>query len=218
MVRVFSEGLPVAASEQDIRRIRGLGGESDSGSRELARYVAEVGRAYDAGVKPMLVFRLDRYLRGGDHYSFNQQGFAAVRFTEYREDFHHQHQNVRTEGGIEYGDLPKFVDYDYVARVARLNAATLASLAAAPAPPANVHLVTKGLDNDSTLTWDASPGATEYEVVWRATTAPEWEHAQSSGSPTRATLKLSKDNVIFAVRAVDAAGHRSLPVVPVPER
>lgn len=218
MVRVFSEGLPVAASEQDIRRIRGLGGESDSGSRELARYVAEVGRAYDAGVKPMLVFRLDRYLRGGDHYSFNQQGFAAVRFTEYREDFHHQHQNVRTEGGIEYGDLPKFVDYDYVARVARLNAATLASLAAAPAPPANVHLVTKGLDNDSTLTWDASPGATEYEVVWRATTAPEWEHAQSFGGATRATLKLSKDNVIFAVRAVDAAGHRSLPVVPVPER
>jgi hypothetical protein len=157
-------------------------------------------------------------LRGGDHYSFNQQGFAAVRFTEYREDFHHQHQNVRTEGGVEYGDLPKFVDYEYVARVARLNAATLASLAAAPAPPANVHLLTKNLDNDSTLTWDASPGATEYEVVWRATTAPEWEHAQNFGSATKATLKLSKDNVIFAVRAVDAAGHRSLPVVPVPER
>ncbi len=218
VVRVFSEGVPAAATEQDIRRIRGLGGESDSGSRELARYIADVGQAYDAGVKSMLVFRLDRYLRGGDHYSFNQQGFAAVRFTEYREDFHHQHQNVRTEGGIEYGDLPKFVDYDYVARVARLNAATLASLAAAPAPPANVRLLTKNLDNDSTLTWEASPGAAEYEVVWRATTAPEWEHSQNFGSATRATLKLSKDNVIFAVRAVDATGHRSLPVVPVPER
>jgi hypothetical protein len=218
VVRVFSEGVPVAATDQDIRRIRGLGGESDSGSRELARYIAEVGRTYDAGVKPMLVFRLDRYLRGGDHYSFNQQGFSAVRLTEFREDFHHQHQNVRTENGIEYGDLLKFVDYDYVAHVARLNAATLASLAAAPGPPTNVHLLTKDLENDSTLTWDAAPGATEYEVVWRATTSPEWEHAQSFGNATRATLKLSKDSVIFAVRSVDGAGHRSLPVVPVPER
>ncbi|MGC2476671.1 MAG: M28 family metallopeptidase [Candidatus Sulfotelmatobacter sp.] len=218
VVRVFSEGVPVAATEQDIRRIRGLGGESDSGSRELARYIAEVGRAYDAGVKPMLVFRLDRYLRGGDHYSFNQQGFPAVRLTEFREDFHHQHQNVRTENGIEYGDLAKFVDYDYVAHVARLNATTLASLASAPAPPANVHLLTRELENDSTLTWGASPGATEYEVVWRATSSPDWEHEQSFGNATRATLKLSKDNVIFAVRAVDGAGHRSLPVVPTPER
>jgi Zn-dependent M28 family amino/carboxypeptidase len=220
VVRVFSEGVPTAATEQDLRRIRGLGGESDSGSREVARYVAEVGRAYDAGVKPMLVFRLDRYLRGGDHSAFNQQGFSAVRFTEFREDFHHQHQNVRTENGIEYGDSLKFVDFDYVARVARLNAATLASLAAAPSPPANVHLLTKDLENDSTLTWEASPGglATEYEVVWRATTSPDWEHIHNVGSATRTTMRLSKDNVIFAVRAVDRAGHRSLPVVPVPER
>jgi hypothetical protein len=220
VVRIFSEGVPVAASEQDIRRIRGLGGESDSGSRQLARYIAEVGRTYDAGVTPMLVFRLDRYLRGGDHYSFNQQGFAAVRFTEFREDFHHQHQNVRAETGVEYGDSLKFVDFDYVAHVARLNAATLASLAAAPAPPANVHVLTKELDNDSTLTWEAAPGglAAEYEVLWRATSSPEWEHAQGVGSATRTTMKLSKDNVIFAVRAADRAGHRSLPVVPVPER
>ncbi len=132
VVRVFSEGLPAAASEQDIRRIRGLGGENDSGSRQLARYIVDVGSSYDAGVKPVLVFRLDRYLRGGDHSAFNQQGFTAVRFTEWREDFHHQHQNVRTENGIEYGDLPKFVDFDYVAGVARLNAATLASLARRP--------------------------------------------------------------------------------------
>lgn len=220
VVRVFSEGIPAAASEQDIRRIRALGGESDSGSREVARYIADVGQTYEAGLKPMLVFRLDRYLRGGDHYSFNQQGFSAVRFTEFREDFHHQHQNVRMENGIQYGDLPKFVDYDYVAHVARLNAATLASLAAAPAPPANVHLATKELENDSTITWDASPGglATEYEVLWRATTSPQWEHAQNVGNVTRTTMKLSKDNVIFAVRAVDSAGHRSLPVVPTPER
>lgn len=220
VVRVFSEGVPAAATEQDLRRIRGLGGESDSGSRELARYIGEVGQTYDAGVKPMLVFRLDRYLRGGDHSAFNQQGFSAVRFTEFREDFHHQHQNVRTENGIEYGDSLKFVDFDYVAPVARLNAATLASLASAPAPPANVHLLTKDLENDSTLTWEASPGglATGYEVVWRATTGPVWEHVESVGSGTRTTMKLSKDNLTFAVRAVDKAGHRSLPVVPVPER
>lgn len=218
VVRVFSEGVPVTAMEQDLRRIRGLGGESDSGSRELARYIAEVGRTYDAGVKPMLVFRLDRYLRGGDHYSFNQQGFAAVRLTEFREEFQHQHQNVREENGIQYGDLPEFVDYDYVAHVARLNAATLASLASAPGPPGNVHILTKDLENDTTLTWDASAGAASYEVIWRGTTSPEWEHAQSFGNATRATLKLSKDNVIFAVQAVDTEGHRSLPVVPVPER
>ena len=220
VVRVFSEGLPAAATEQEIKRIRGLGGENDSASRQLARYIADLGTAYDAGVKPMLVFRLDRYLRGGDHYSFNQQGFAAVRLTEFREDFHHQHQNVRTENGIEYGDLAKFVDFDYVAHVARLNAATLASLASAPAPPANVHLLTKDLENDSTLTWEKSPGglASGYEILWRATTSPEWEHAEPVGNVTSATLKLSKDNVIFAVRAVDAHGHRSLPVVPLPER
>ena len=220
VVRVFSEGVPAAATEQEIRRIRGLGGESDSSSRELARYIADVGRTYDAGVKPMLVFRLDRYLRGGDHSSFNQEGFAAVRFTELREDFHHQHQTPRTEDGVEYGDFSKFVDFDYVARVARLNAATLASLAAGPAPPANVHLLAKNLENDSTLTWEGSPGglATGYEVVWRATSSPEWEHALKVGNVTRATLQISKDEVIFAVRAMDAAGHRSLPVVPAPER
>jgi hypothetical protein len=218
VVRVFSEGIPVAADEKQLRQIRNLGGESDSSSRELARYIAEVGRTYDAGVKPLLIFRLDRYLRGGDHYSFNQEGFAAVRFTEYREDFNHQHQNIRTENGIEYGDLPKFVNFEYTAAVARLNAATLASLASAPAPPANVRLETRKLDNDSTFAWDAVPGAASYEIVWRATSAPDWDHAQLVGNDTWATLKLSKDNVIFAVRAVDNERHRSLPVVPVPER
>jgi hypothetical protein len=218
VVRVFSEGLPAAASEAEIKRIRALGGESDSTSRELARYVADVGRSYDSGVKPLLIFRLDRFLRGGDHYSFNQQGFAAVRFTEFREDFNHQHQTPRTENGIEYGDLPKFVDFDYVAHVARLNAATLASLASAPALPANAKMQTKDLENDTTLTWEPSAGAAAYEVVWRSTKAADWEYVQTVSTGTRATLKVSKDNVIFGVRAVDAAGHRSLPVVPEPER
>lgn len=220
VVRVFSEGLPAAPDEKEISRIRSQGGENDSPSRELARYISAVGRTYTTSVKPLLVFRLDRYLRGGDHYSFNRQGFAAVRFTEFREDFHHQHQNVRTENSIEYGDLAKFVDFDYVAQVARLNAATLASLASAPAPPANVHLLAKDLENDSTLTWEASPGglASAYEILWRSTTSPDWDHSENVGSVTRATLKLSKDNVIFAVQAVDTQGHRSLPIVPLPER
>jgi Zn-dependent M28 family amino/carboxypeptidase len=220
VVRVFSEGLPVAADEKQLRQIRGLGGESDSISRELARYVAETGRTYDVGVRPMLVFRLDRYLRGGDHYSFNQEGFAAVRITEYRENFTRQHQTIRTENGIEYGDLPKHVDFDYVSHVAKLNAATLASLASAPAPPNDVRIVTKELINDSTLLWDPSPDghAVAYEVLWRATSSPEWEHSQRVDSGTRVTLPISKDNVIFAVRAVDRDGHRSLPAIPQPER
>ncbi len=218
VVRVFSEGMPVAATEAELRLIRNLGGESDSASRQVARYIAEIGRTYDTGVKPLLVFRLDRYLRGGDHFSFNQQGYPAVRFTEFREDYNHQHQNVRTENGIEYGDLLKFVNFDYVANVARLNAATLASLASAPVPPAKVRLQTKELENDSTLTWEASPGASAYEVLWRSTSSPEWEHGQAVGNVTHATLPLSKDNVIFGVRAVDQQGHRSLVVVPQPQR
>ena len=218
VVRVFSEGVPLTADDKQLKQIRALGGESDSPSRELARYVAEVGAAYDPGVKALLVFRLDRYLRGGDHSAFNQQGYAAVRFTEYREDFNHQHQTLRTENGIEYGDLPKFVDFDYVANVARLNALTLAALASAPASPANVRVVTSNLDNDSTLKWEPSADASGYEVIWRATSSPVWEHAQNVGNVTTITMKLSKDNLIFAVRAVDREGHRSLPVVPSPER
>lgn len=220
VVRVFSEGLPVSASDADVRRIRSLGGENDSPSRQLARYIADDALTYDIGIKPMLVFRLDRYLRGGDHYSFNQQGFAAVRVTEFSEDFNHQHQNVRSENGVEYGDLPKFVNFDYIAHVAQMNAAALASLASAPAPPAKVRLQTKDLTNDSTLAWDPSPGgrAASYEVLWRSTTDPYWEHSQNAGNQTQLTLHLSKDNVIFAVRAVDSQGHRSLPVVPLPER
>ncbi len=218
VVRVFSEGVPRAIDDGHLKLMRAAGGESDSQSRELARYIAEIGNEYGVAVQPLLIFRQDRYLRGGDHASFNEQGYAAVRFTEYREDFTRQHQNVRTEDGIEYGDLLKFVDFDYVARVARLNAATLAALAAAPAPPSQVTLLTSKLENVSMLEWAAAPGAVGYEVLWRATSSPDWEHAQSAGNDTRITLNLSKDNVIFAVRAVDGRGHRSLPVVPEPKR
>src|SRR5207302_1407311 len=143
-----------------------------------------------------------------------------VRFTEFRENYDHQHQNVRTENSVEYGDLPKFVDFDYVANVARINAATLAALASAPAPPRNVRLETKELGNDSTLVWEspADSRAVSYEVLWRATAAPDWEHSQAVTKATNTTVPVSKDNVIFAVQSVDEAGHSSLPVTPQPER
>jgi hypothetical protein len=219
-VRVFSEGIPAAASEADLRRIRSVGGENDSASRELARYIHSVSEGYDFGsFTPKLIFRRDRYLRGGDHSAFNEQGFAAVRFTEYREDYNHQHQNVRTENGIEYGDLPKFVDFDYVANVARLNAATLASLASSPAPPSDVRLLTKQLENDSKIEWKPAPGATAYEVLWRKTTDPDFsEDDVLRTTEPKVDLPDSKDNVIFGVRSVDAKGHRSLIVIPEPER
>lgn len=220
VVRVFSESIPANTTEAQLRMIRALGGENDSPSRELARYIAQTARTYQTEVAPLLEFRRDRYMRSGDHTSFNEQGFAAVRFTEFQENYNHQHQNVRTENGIEYGDLPRFVNFEYVANVARLNATTLAALASAPAPPQNVRLETKGLANDSTLVWEAPAGrrAVGYEVLWRATAAPDWEHAQSVGKVLKATIPVSKDNVIFALQAVDEAGHRSLPIVPIPER
>ena len=236
-VRVFSESIPANATPEEIRRIVALGYESDSPSRELARAIADVGSTYDAAVKttvtglgaeiiqvfhPVLEFRRDRFLRGGDHSSFNQEGFAAVRFTEWREDFNHQHQNVRTENGTEYGDLLKFVDFDYVVRVARLNAATMAVLASAPPPPEKVRVVTRDLDNNTTLRWDAGHGApsgTTYELVWRETAAQDWQRSLATKPGDQSvTVPISNDNVIFGVRAVDPAGHRSVAVVPMPER
>lgn len=221
-VRVFSEGIPTTASDADVRLIRSTGGENDSPARELARYVAEVGKAdFPKTFQPTLIYRRDRFLRGGDHISFSQEGYPAVRFTEWREDFHHQHQDLRTENGIEYGDLPKFVDFDYVANVARLNAATLATLAMAPAPPDDAKLETKGLENNTTVNWKPSPGglATGYELVWRATDAPNWEfHKDFPGDATTATVDVSKDNVIFGLRAVGKNGLKSPVVIPTPQR
>jgi hypothetical protein len=222
VVRVFSEGIPVSADEKQVKQIRALAAESDSPSRQLARYIEANSQEYLPAktFQPLLVFRPDRFLRGGDQTSFNREGFASVRFTEFRENYNHQHQTLRTENGVEYGDLPKFVNYDYVANVARLNAATLASLASAPAPPANVRVLTKELQNDTTLAWEASPGglATSYEVLWRDTTAGDWQHGKEVGNVTKVRLPMSKDNVFFAVQAVAANGHRSLAVMPLPER
>ena len=232
-VRVFSQGIPTNATPEETRRTLTLGLESDSPSRELAREITLVNRTYFPtkataaahNFQPVMVFRLDRYLRGGDHSSFNQQGFAAVRFTEWRENFDHQHQNVRTADGKEYGDLLKFVDFQYVANVARLNAATLATLASAPASPEDVHVVTTDLDNNSTLKW--TPGAgmpanATYDVEWRDTSAPDWQWHQPVAAADAAkgsvTLPVSKDNVVFGLRACNAAGECSPAVAPVPER
>jgi hypothetical protein len=243
VVRVFSESVPATATAAEQKQMLGLGAENDSPSRELARTVAEVAPAYfkatterppalKGGMRsmmmrqvpafhPVLVLRRDRYLRGGDHTSFNGEGFAAVRFTEWRENFDHQHQTVRMEDGVQYGDLLQYVDFDYVVKVARLNAATLAMLADAPSEPQRVRLLTKDLDNESDLVWDAAafaPAGTSYEVVWRATDELMWTHSQSAGSETHLKVQVSKDNVLFGVRSVDAAGHRSLPVPPLPSR
>lgn len=244
-VRVFSEGIPAAATPKQVHLIEMLGYASDSPSRELAREIVGVDQTYfgphvhgnkhttfsagGSSFHPVLEFRSDRFLRGGDHESFNQQGFAAVRFTEWREDFNHQHQNVRTENGVQYGDLLKFVDFKYVADVARLNAATLATLASAPPAPVDVKVVTSNLDNNSTLKWKAGAGAptdTQYEIVWRELAAPDWQFSapaakfggKGADGVYTATLPVSKDNVIFGVRSADGQGHRSPAVPPMPER
>ena len=232
LVRVFSEGVPLAATLDQQRRIRALGQENDSPSRQLARAIADTARTYfpanSAAFIPVLIFRPDRYLRGGDHISFNREGFAAVRFTEWREDFNHQHQNVvmPAPGSSDpiKGDLIQFVDFDYVAKVARLNAATLATLAASPGAPVKLAMETKNLDNDTTLTWEAPSGASpgvHYELLFRETYDPDWQRvltvptqAPSASGVFSIKIPISKDNFIFGVRSVDAAGHRSLVAVP----
>ncbi|HUK01393.1 MAG TPA: M28 family metallopeptidase [Steroidobacteraceae bacterium] len=219
-VRVFSEGIAATATPTEIHQLESLGYESDSPSRELARTVLEVASTYaPAPFHPVLELRRDRFLRGGDHTSFNEAGFPAVRFTEWREDFHHQHQDVRIEGGIQYGDLIQYVDFDYVAHVALVNAATLATLASAPPPPTHVRIVTAALDNATTLQWDAAAHG-QYEIVWRETRTSGWQRALAvtpEAGTARVSVPVSKDNVIFGVRALDAAGHRSAAVVPWPD-
>ena len=238
-VRVFSQGILPSTPAAEIAALLSLGLDNDSASRELAREVLDVDRTYFAKsvavakqgqMKPLdavMELRLDRYLRGGDHSSFSNEGFAAVRFTEWRENFNHQHQHVRTENGIEYGDLLKFDDFNYIAQVARLNMATLATLADAPGIPQNVHIVTTNLDNNSTLKWEpptAVSGPVHYEIVWRETAATDWQYSADAAkygytaASGAATLPVSKDNVFFGVRACNAPGQCSQAVVPGPEK
>jgi Zn-dependent M28 family amino/carboxypeptidase len=219
-VRVFSEGLPAAESPL-AARLRAVGGENDSPSRQLARYLRDAAELYTPGFVARPVFRSDRYLRGGDHMPFLAQGYPAVRLTEPSENYDRQHQDVRTADGVARGDVVAGVDFAYVAAVARVNGAALASLASAPPAPADATLETRRLENDSSLRWSAvaAPDLLGYEVVWRDTTAPFWEHALFVGDATHATLPgLSKDDLHFGVRAVDREGHRSLVAYPLPPR
>jgi len=220
-VRVFSEGVPSNETEQQATTRRGTGGENDSASRQLARFIKETTGKYLPKFDVVMIYRRDRYLRGGDHIPFVERGFTAVRITETNEDYDHQHQNVRTENGKFYGDTPEFVDYDYVANVTRVNAASLASLALAPARPKNVGMVTARLGNDTELKWDASTetDVAGYEIVWRDTVSPVWTNSQTVGNVTNFVMKdKSKDNYFFGVRAVDNAGNKSPVSFPRPVR
>ncbi|WP_121813037.1 M28 family peptidase [Mucilaginibacter kameinonensis] len=219
-VRVFSDGVPTAATDKQVAALKSLGGENDSPSRELARYTKEIGERYVDQLDVKLIYRRDRYLRGGDHLPFLEQGFTAVRFTEMNENFNRQHQNIRTENGVEYGDLPDFVDFNYVQKVARMNLSVLANLASAPAEPQNVGVITSDLTNKTKLKWDAPATGKKpagYYVLMRETISPYWEK-KFYVTDTTATLNYSKDNYFFAVQSVDAEGHESLPVFPKPVR
>ena len=222
-VRLFAEGVPPPLKEPTdatVTLVRS-GGENDFPTRQLARFIKEAAERNIAGMTVDIIYRRDRYLRGGDHSPFLDAGYAAVRFTEPVEDYRHQHKNPRVENGVQFGDLPEFVDFDYVAKVARVNAAALASLALAPAAPMEVQMETMGLENDSTMRWKANPepDLAGYRIVWRDTNAPYWQQSRDVGNVMRATIKgVSKDNVIFGVQAVDKDGNASVATYPVPMR
>jgi hypothetical protein len=217
-IRLFAEGVPTAETPQEAATRRSVGGENDSPPRQLGRFVREVAVNRETDMNVRVIYRRDRYLRGGDHIGFLEQSYPAARFTEPNEDYAHQHQDVRVENGQQFGDLPEFCDFPYIARVARVNAATLWSLATAPGTPKGVHVRTSALTNDTELVWQrgTEPDLAGYEVVWRETTVPEWTDARNVGDVTTATIDLSKDNVFFGVRAVDMAGHRSPVAYPTP--
>ncbi|KAL8853827.1 MAG: hypothetical protein Q9221_001298 [Calogaya cf. arnoldii] len=216
-VRIFAQGSPTTESAAMARTRATIGGENDSAARELARFVVGVANNYTQMNIPV-VYRLDRFLRGGDHRPFLEAGYTACRFTEPNEDYKHQHQNTRVENGTQYGDLIEFCDFEYIARVAKVNAAALWSLANAPASPRNVTVNTTLLSNDSQFRWLASNETllAGYEALWRPTNAPFWTHAIPLGNVNTATVDLSKDNVIFGIRAVGKNGYASPASFPFP--
>jgi len=220
-IRLFSEGVPAAEGERGARIRAAVGGENDSPARELARYLKEVGERYVPRMNVRLIYRRDRFLRGGDHTPFSARGFAAVRMTEPNEDYTRQHQDVRNEGGIAYGDVPDAVDYDYLADVTRINLAGLVNLAMAPPAPRDVGIWARGLSVDTRLLWKVPAAGADrvagYNIYVRDTTASLWETKIFVGNVTEFTLKgVSKDNHFFAVQSVDSAGHESSIVFPVP--
>ncbi|TCO65857.1 M20/M25/M40 family metallo-hydrolase [Actinocrispum wychmicini] len=217
-IRLFAEGVPTAETPAQANVRRSVGGENDSTSRQLSRFVRSVAVNDATNMNVRVVYRRDRYLRGGDHISFLTQGYPACRFTEPHENFAHQHQDVRVENGVQFGDLPEFCDFAFTARVARVNGAVLWSLASAPGTPKGVKIDTSQLTNQSTLLWTrgTEPDLAGYEIVWRETTDSDWTNVINVGDVTTAKVDLSKDNVFFGVRAVDKSGHRSPVAFPVP--
>jgi hypothetical protein len=215
-IRMFLEGVPTAVTPAQISLMQSVGGENDGLSRQLGRFAQDAAPFSLTGMNIRIIWRRDRYLRGSDHLSFQGQGYPAARITEPRENFDHEHRNVEVVNGVQFGDLVEFVDFDFVARVAKVNGAVLWALATAPATPKNAQIhttppATFAGTNLTTLSWDANPESNlaGYEVVMRETTSPDWTQSTSVGNVTTVTLNLSKDNVQFGVRAVDTAGHRS---------
>jgi len=214
-VRVFNEGIPAMATEKDIARIRLLGLENDSKSRQLARYVKEIGERYVDNLEVVLEYRSDRFLRGGDHLPYLKNGFTAVRITEMNENFTRQHQDVRVENGIQYGDLPQFIDYEYLRKNTALNLANLANLAKAPSVPEEVKLEVKNLSNSTSLSWNPpkTGNVKGYYILMRETSSPVWQKKIFT-TDNGITLPYSKDNYFFAVQSVNESGNESLPVMP----
>lgn len=219
-IRVFSEGLPFYELEKNAINIRQLGLENDGKSRQLARYVKEVGERYVENLQIVMIYRNDRFLRGGDHTPYVENGYAAVRITEMNENYYRQHQNVRTENGINYGDLPEHIDYEYLRKNTGMNLVNLSNLAKAPAMPEDVTIEVRNLSNYTSLSWKAPlTGLVKgYYVVMRETTSPVWQKKIFTADTT-IRLPYSKDNYFFAVQSVNNTGNESLPVVPrVPAR
>ncbi|MEO6538893.1 MAG: M28 family metallopeptidase [Ferruginibacter sp.] len=214
-IRVFSEGLPAYELDKNAKTIRQLGLENDGKSRQLARYVKETGERYVDNLEVVLVYRNDRFLRGGDHTPYVENGFAAVRFTEMNENYYHQHQDVRKENGIQYGDLLAFIDFEYLRKNTGLNLCNLANLAKSPGMPEEVKIDVKKLGNTSLIYWKAPKTGSPkgYYVMMRETTSAFWQKKIFT-TGTEMTLPYSKDNYFFAVQAVSADGNESLPVIP----
>jgi hypothetical protein len=215
-VRMFLEGIPTNVTSGQIALMQSVGGENDGVSRQLGRFASEVAPFELTGMNIRLIWRRDRYLRGSDHVSFQGQGYPAARFTEPRENFNHEHQNTQVVNGVQLGDLIQYVDFNYTARVTRVNAATLWALAASPSTPKNAQIhvsppVNFAGTNLTTLTWNANPepNLSGYEVVMRETTDSDWTETFPVGNVTSVTLNISKDNVQFGVRAVDQEQNRS---------
>ncbi|KAI0739149.1 Zn-dependent exopeptidase [Daedaleopsis nitida] len=219
-IRLFAQGMPTSESASRTATRESIGGENDSPARELARFVHEVATNSATGMNVRVIYRLDRYLRGGDHEPFLDRGYPAARFTEPHEDFAHQHQDVRVDPatGKQFGDLIEFCDFDFIARVAKVNGAAIWSLAQAPGTPKNVTIDASVLTNNSTLSWalGSDVGLARYEVLWRPTDVPFWTNVIPVGLVNEVTVNVSKDNVAFGVRAVGKNGYRSPATFPFP--